>query len=155
MIATVHSMLSSNTTFYDRCFPHIVNLAVKAILEALPQSAAEYRKAQTQAGRSIEPEQEEYLQALESQPVQRCRDCVVALRHGSQCRTGLHRTIEDGNKMNHFKVYKYKSEDSRERVEVPIKLKVVELLLDCVTRWGSTRNMIERFIYLYPISADS
>ncbi|KAH7305410.1 hypothetical protein B0J17DRAFT_734322 [Rhizoctonia solani] len=49
----------------------------------------------------------------------------------NQCRQGLHRTIIDGN--NDKSWY----------------LKVLELKLNCPTRWSSSRDMIERILYLY------
>ena len=101
--------------------------------------------------RVISPDRKEYLQALETQPVDRARNCVVALRH-CQRKVAFRKTLKEGNELGHFKVQQYLSEDSRERVENPVKLDILELLLDAKTRWGSTRNMIQRFIYLYPVS---
>ncbi|CAE6502682.1 unnamed protein product [Rhizoctonia solani] len=114
-----------------RCFPHVVNLAVQDILGALAALATEYHDSISQQGYILDDELELYLSALSFELLSRIRKTITALRQ-AQRRQGLRRTIIEGNTN--------KSWD----------LKLLELKLDCLTRWLSTRDMIEHILYLYP-----
>ncbi|KEP46424.1 hypothetical protein V565_199570, partial [Rhizoctonia solani 123E] len=114
-----------------RCFPHVVNLAVQDILNALPASAAEYRSALSQQGLKLDDESEAYLSAFLFELLNHIRKTITALRR-TQRRQGLRQTIVEGN------------------TDKSWTLKLLELKLDCPTRWSSTRDMIERLLYLYP-----
>lgn len=142
-------------TLSVRCFPHVINLAVGAFLDALPISAENYRMRRRASGQQPSSATEQYLVALESRPDVSCRETVVALRHG-QRRRGLQQTIKEGNEKGFFKVTRRLQADDGhfldETEEVSIKLDQLELIHDCRTRWSSTRNMIDRFVYLYPVS---
>jgi hypothetical protein len=130
-----------------RCFPHVVNLAVQAILEALSDSAKVFRQTSAQTGQLISEEHEAYLRALESEPHNRIRRTAVALRH-TQRRQGVRRTIREGNEERIWRAPKLI--DGVWKLE-EFSMRLLELILDCPTRWSSTRNMIERFLYLYPV----
>ncbi|EUC65415.1 hAT family dimerization protein, partial [Rhizoctonia solani AG-3 Rhs1AP] len=116
-----------------RCFPHVVNLAVQDIIGDLSVSSKDYEKNLAQRGIKLDgqPELQAYLSALSRELLERIRRTITALRR-TQRRQGLRRTIVAGNSDNSW------------------NLKLLELKLDCPTRWSSSRDMIERLLYLYP-----
>ncbi|KEP45349.1 hAT family dimerization protein [Rhizoctonia solani 123E] len=116
-----------------RCFPHVVNLAVQDILGALSLSAKDYEGNLAQRGFKLDgqPELQAYLSALSRELLERIRRTITALRR-TQRRQGLRKTILVGNSDGSW------------------TLRALELKLDCPTRWSSTRDMIERLLYLYP-----
>ncbi|CAE6365245.1 unnamed protein product [Rhizoctonia solani] len=129
-----------------RCFPHVINLVVQAIINALPAAARDFQATVERCGDKLgdmDSELIEYLMALESNPVQVCRDSVRAMRSSDSRREGLHDTIEDGNTCELFKT------SYGEVVSVAL----LELLCDCKTRWSSTYDMITRYLELYPAVA--
>ncbi|KAF5372361.1 hypothetical protein D9615_009320 [Tricholomella constricta] len=118
-----------------RCFPHIINLACQAILEALKQTPALGLSLATESATRF------YLQSLETDLIGTCRSVVAACRASGQRRQELRRIICEGNERDTW------------RGELPNDekhLKVLQLLRDCETRWSSTYLMIDRIIYLYP-----
>ncbi|QRV87057.1 hAT family dimerization protein [Ceratobasidium sp. AG-Ba] len=129
-----------------RCFPHVINLAVLAILAALSESAKVFRRLLSNSSDTMDVQQELYLLALESEPQNRIRRTAVALRR-AQHRQGLRNTIREGNEQRIWRTHRL-VDDSWRLVE--FEMKVLELRLDCPTRWSSTRDMIERLLYLYP-----
>lgn len=131
-----------------RCFPHVINLAVQDILAALSTSAEIYRRTLVQSGLQIEAGLDAYITALENSPHDRIRRTAVALRHGLR-RQGLQNAIREGNQDQLFR--RPELVDNVWTI-VPFQMALLELILDCQTRWSSTRNMIERFLYLYPVS---
>ena len=74
-----------------------------------------------------------YADALASDPVKCTRDIVADCRVSGQRRAELRKVIVSGNE--------HKSWD----------MDILQLLRDCDTRWSSTKNMITRLIYLYPV----
>ncbi|EUC54139.1 hAT family dimerization protein, partial [Rhizoctonia solani AG-3 Rhs1AP] len=116
-----------------RCFPHVINLAVQDILGALSLSAKDYEGNLAQRGFKLDgqPELQAYLSALSRELLERIRQTITALRR-TQRRQGLRKTILVGNSDGSW------------------TLRALELKLDCPTRWSSTRDMIERLLYLYP-----
>ncbi|CAE6443976.1 unnamed protein product, partial [Rhizoctonia solani] len=123
-----------------RCIPHIINLTVQAMLDALPAAAARFREEVAAKGDELDGEIEEYLQALESGVVDLCRESVKALRSSDIRRQGLRDLILDGNFRGLFR-----SPDNK-----ILLVPVLELLRDCLTRWSSTYLMIFRYLELYP-----
>ncbi|KZT21839.1 hypothetical protein NEOLEDRAFT_1072768, partial [Neolentinus lepideus HHB14362 ss-1] len=77
---------------------------------------------------------DEYLEALNGDPVARARSLVTACRASDQRRTDFQKTIQEGNEGNLFDV----------------NLPENELLRDVDTRWSSTFLMIDRVLELYP-----
>jgi hypothetical protein len=124
-----------------RCFPHIINLATQAYLDALPHAPNKYRELYAANGANIPPDMAEYLDGLESDPVNACRKTVVACRASGIRRAGLRNNIIEGNAAGRFKV-------EGKVVQLP----VLEPILDCPTRWSSTCDMIDRFRMLYIVS---
>ncbi|CAE6344915.1 unnamed protein product [Rhizoctonia solani] len=127
-----------------RCFPHVINLAVQALLDALPGVARQFREEADDQGIQFNPELDkdflDYLRAMESDPVGVCRDSVNAMRSSDLRREGLQVTILDGNRQQLFKTL---------YGEVLFVSKL-ELLRDSKTRWSSTYMMILRYLMLYP-----
>ncbi|CAE6517063.1 unnamed protein product [Rhizoctonia solani] len=126
-----------------RCFPHIINLAVNAIRDALGTTGDEYLQRQIASGHTPSDSTMEYLQALRARP-----DLL----------------IKDGNdrgiwKIEDIQVIQVTNADGtigekEEEVEVVIKLKVLNLILDVKTQWSSTQDMLFRFSELYPAICD-
>ncbi|CAE6524483.1 unnamed protein product [Rhizoctonia solani] len=146
-----------------RCFPHIINLAVNAICDALGATGDDYLQRQTSSGHTPSDSTVEYLQALRARPDLRVREIVKALRPG-QRRRALNQIIKEGNDRGIWKIEDVQViqvtnadgtvEEREEEVEVVIKLKVLNLILDVKTRWSSTRDMLFRFSELYPAICD-
>ncbi|QRV94607.1 hAT family dimerization protein [Ceratobasidium sp. AG-Ba] len=88
-----------------RCFPHVINIAVQAILAALRESAELFRHYLRKSGETISIELETYLLALESEPHNRIRKTAVALRR-TQRRQGLRKTIREGNEQRIWRTHK-------------------------------------------------
>lgn len=76
----------------------------------------------------------EYAEALQTKPVSNARSIVAICRKSGSRRTELRNTIVEGIRDGTWP-----------------HLHVVQLLRDCVTRWSSTYNMIDRCIELYPV----
>jgi hypothetical protein len=76
----------------------------------------------------------EYAEALRTKPVSNARSIVAICRKSGSRRTELRKTIAEGIRDGTWP-----------------HLQVVQLLRDCVTRWSSTYNMIDRCIELYPV----
>ncbi|KEP52153.1 putative AC transposase [Rhizoctonia solani 123E] len=138
-----------------RCFPHIINLAVTAFLDALDLTGDKYLHDRNDSGRPPSERTENYVSALKQRPDKKCRSTVVTLCKG-QRRAALHQTTKDRNQNGQFKRKELEKQPGLNgptdisMIEIIIKLRVVELLLDVPTRWSSTRNMFDRFIELYP-----
>lgn len=102
-----------------------------------------------------------YIGALKSNLVKRVHEAVVALRHG-QRRRAVKKTCREGNEKGWWDYHtdepaKQTLEDGTtkdviHRSLVKVQLTPLELILDVRTRWGSTRGMVNRYIYLYPVS---
>ncbi|CCO36123.1 Putative AC9 transposase [Rhizoctonia solani AG-1 IB] len=138
-----------------RCFPHVINLAVTAFLDALDFTGNKYLADRIKSGRPPTKRTENYVLALRQRPDKKCRATVVALRKG-QRRVALRQTIIEGNERGHFKRQEPTEDPGPDGttvkgwVEAIIKLRVIELLLDVPTRWSSTRLMLDRFVEQYP-----
>ncbi|KAF8599130.1 hypothetical protein BDV93DRAFT_449854, partial [Ceratobasidium sp. AG-I] len=94
----------------------------------------------------IDAELDAYINALERSPHERIRRAAVALRHGLR-RQGFQNSIREGNR---DQVFQRPELVNNVWTIVPFQMALLELILDCQTRWSSTRNMIQRFLYLYP-----
>jgi hypothetical protein len=88
-----------------------------------------------QSSASPSPALAEYADALSAKPVSITRTIVAICRKSGSRRKELHNIISEGVRDGTWP-----------------KLRVVQLLRDCVTRWSSTYNMIDRCIELYPVS---
>lgn len=89
---------------------------------------------------------DEYAEALESDQVGSTRKIVTACRKSGQRRADLQQVIKNGNETCMWgKVEKNGAEED-------LKLRCVQLLRDCETRWSSTHLMVDRLIQLYAVS---
>jgi hypothetical protein len=76
----------------------------------------------------------EYAEALRTKPISNARSIVAICRKSGSRRTELRNIILEGIRDGTWP-----------------HLQPVQLLRDCVTRWSSTYNMIDRCIKLYPV----
>ncbi len=123
-----------------RCFPHIVNIAVQAVLDEFKQ----YPYAPTVMAPEDSTEAElkirsAYTAILEKDPVGRVRDLVGSCRSSGHRRHALEQFINEGNKSGYW------------REVAGSDLRNVRLIRDCETRWSSTYLMIQRVLELYPV----
>ncbi|CAE6403748.1 unnamed protein product [Rhizoctonia solani] len=142
-----------------RCFPHIVNLAVIAFRDALEESGDKYYNHQISQNHQPSQITLDYLTALKARPDNRCREIVKALRHGQRKRA-FQKLIKEGNAAGLWKIDQKEVQRTEHEggtfteevrlIKVTIQLKIRNLLLDCKTRWSSTRDMISCFLELYP-----
>ncbi|KAH8075869.1 hypothetical protein BXZ70DRAFT_1002994 [Cristinia sonorae] len=107
-----------------RCFPHVINIAVKAAIKLLSKTPA-----------CVLTAAENYAEALANDPISRARKLVQMLRVSWPRRQGLRDAIKDGNMR---KLFKYEKQILHS-----------ELLRDVDTRWSSLLLMIDRFIEMY------
>ncbi|THH15387.1 hypothetical protein EUX98_g9474 [Antrodiella citrinella] len=122
-----------------RCFPHIINITVQAILEELK------RRPTAPYGSSLPLEDVfTYVESLQKDPISLVRKVVATCRASGQRRRDLQETIKNGNKTGHWATSMI--DVGREYTSMP----EVQLLRDCETRWSSTFLMIDRFLVLFP-----
>jgi hypothetical protein len=76
----------------------------------------------------------EYAEALRTKPISNARSIVAICRKSGSRRTELRNIIVEGIRDGTWP-----------------HLRAVQLLRDCVTRWSSTYNMIDRCLELYPV----
>ncbi|KAJ6542330.1 hypothetical protein DFH09DRAFT_928851 [Mycena vulgaris] len=118
-----HSQFKDNTEkTILRCFPRVINLAVKAGLKEVTELP------------DYEPDI--YWDALKLDPVAAARKLVTACRASGQRRDTFEDTIEQGNAAGGFG-------------DPPEILRVVGLLKDVDTRWSATFLMIDRLLEQY------
>ncbi|KAJ2927910.1 hypothetical protein H1R20_g9190, partial [Candolleomyces eurysporus] len=132
-----------------RCFPHVINLASGAVITALKAAAADFDNFFT-------PERLAELKALPNWPIYRealkrdiiglPRSFISSCRTSSQRRQAFQDIITEGNLKGFWigKVAMPRENDD------PNKLRNLQLLRDCETRWSSTVQMIGRYLYLLP-----
>jgi len=137
----------------NRCFPHVINLAVQAVyatlkdesnsdfqylLGNLPELTEEALQAMPLPdGVTIEG----YRAALVADIVGMARKLVTACRSSGQRREDFELTIREGNEAHSWT-------DSEGN---PLLLPVLQLLRDCETRWSSTFLLLDRVLTLFPV----
>jgi len=127
-----------------RCFPHVINIAVKTALKYLTKVDEEDPEAQGSDEAFLSASDAlladpEYLAALEDDIVALAREQVTTCRASGQRRESLQELIVEGNKAGGW------GEQSEE-------LEESELLRDVDTRWSSIFLMIDRLLELYIVS---
>ncbi|KAF8185444.1 hypothetical protein BJ912DRAFT_1114624 [Pholiota molesta] len=145
-----------------RCFPHVINIAVKAGLKALTQSHPEmtifedideYFDSEFMYGNGVPPADSpalpnlppeltnnpEYLDALKRDVVGLVRRYVTACRASGQRREQFEVILKEGNDTGGWG-------DANEQ------LRNVGLLKDVDTRWSAIFNMLDRFLETYLVS---
>ncbi|RDB20127.1 putative AC transposase [Hypsizygus marmoreus] len=146
MMREVSRMLKDMGIAFDvdgnriRCFPHVVNLCVKAGLKQLtlvPSTEAPLPQLDSDEDiNTLEAEVAEFLRILADDPIAAMRQLVIALRASGQRREDFEKAIMEGNAGKKF--------------GEGVLLRVVVLLKDMDVRWSSTFLMIDRGIELYP-----
>ncbi|KAJ7790430.1 hypothetical protein B0H14DRAFT_2396434 [Mycena olivaceomarginata] len=123
-----------------RCFPHVINLAVKAGLAALVDLPIYSPDIVLDSGDMPVPEalinNVEYWDALMLDPVGAARKLVTAARASGQRRENFEATIVAGNEAGGWG-------------DPPERLRVVGLLKDVETRWSATFLMGDRVLEQY------
>ncbi|KAJ7244798.1 hypothetical protein B0H12DRAFT_1022182, partial [Mycena haematopus] len=109
-----------------RCFPHVINIAVKTALKELNGD---------EISQSLRDDRE-YWAALLCDPVVQARSLVTACRASGQRRDNFDQTVREGNESGGFGT-------------PPQPLRVVGLLKDVETRWSATFLMIDRLLEQY------
>ncbi|KAJ7818482.1 hypothetical protein B0H14DRAFT_3089486 [Mycena olivaceomarginata] len=117
----------NNEGNHIRCFPHVVNIAVKTGLKELSDLLA------------YQPDI--YWTALWNDPVTQARSLVTACRASGQRREAFEATVREANKAGGFG-------------DPPEVLRVVGLLKDVDTRWSATFLMIDRILEQYLVLQD-
>lgn len=115
------------------CFPHVINICVKHIVD--DYATADFSCVEDNwyvCGQLID--KLEYICAITGKSLERARNLVRCMRASDQRRGSFKDIIVIGNEKGWFL-----GDDGK-----PIKLPVVELLLDEPTRWDSTFGMLNR-----------
>lgn len=123
------------------CFPHVINLCVKAGIRQLTELPFEDTPIPQEDSdefiNDLEEETSRYSSILADDVVAAARHLVTAIRASGQRREDFAMVIAEGNKAGVFGL-----EGLRE----------VVLLKDMDVRWSSTFLMIDRVLELYPVS---
>ncbi|KDQ06613.1 hypothetical protein BOTBODRAFT_91089, partial [Botryobasidium botryosum FD-172 SS1] len=117
-----------------RCFPHVVNIAVQAVLDAIPtcaDSPLSFHRVGFPTHAIVFSADSEYADALRHDPMKLCRGLISSCRASGQRRLELRKVIEEGNRHGDFGAE---------------GMRVLQLLTDSPTRWDSTYNMTDRAI---------
>jgi hypothetical protein len=118
------SMTITKLSYYNSCFPHVINLAVQDFLDTIGKIDARHCPGVAK----------DLFDAVKRDPVQRCRDLVTAIRSSSQRRDEFRKAVADA------------------ATNQGVAGNQLELLRDMPVRWSSTFNMITRFLTLSPVS---
>jgi hypothetical protein len=140
LIVSVYNSFLTNMCIYS-CFPHVVNLACKDVLEDLKENPNKVLETKPDAIGAEYDALSSYEDTLLTDPVGSCRTLVSKLRVSDGRRHNLHDSIVRGNASG-----AWKDQDGK-----AIKIREVQLLRDCDTRWSSIYMMLQRVIELYPV----
>ncbi|KAF5332789.1 hypothetical protein D9611_005171 [Ephemerocybe angulata] len=123
-----------------RCFPHIINLAVKAGLAQLTQ--LDFFDPEITGDEELEllAADLRYKQILNVDIIKKVRDLVRFIRDSGQRRDDFERVTKLGNE----------DKSHLDDEGTPLRLRVVGLLKDVDTRWSSTFLMIDRVLEMRP-----
>lgn len=149
-----------------RCFPHVINIAVKAGLQkitAIPDDSLESREEDALFLQGVnegvdlfedlfaEPHttasdqdlltDAEYRDVLDQDPISKIRQLVNSVRVSGQRREQFTNILVAGNAAGGW--------DYNGTLKM---LRDVGLIGDVDTRWGSTFSMVDRFVELYKVS---
>lgn len=134
----------SLTVSNSRCFPHIVNLAVKAGLERLTVLPTDFVAQADPEDDLYDSEDEadtmsleQYRSILEKDLIVASRKLVNGCRASDRRRSDFADTIRDGNTRT----------EQFDGHEIPEST----LLRDMEVRWSSTFLMVDRTLELYPV----
>jgi len=116
------------------CFPHIINLCAKHIIDEYSTADFSGLKDDWLVGKDTIVKGE-YVKAMRGDPLKRARAVVTTIRGSHSRRIQFKKIIVDGNDWKKF---------------VP-ELPEVELLCDVKTRWDSVYVMLNRLLKLRPV----
>jgi hypothetical protein len=136
--------LSPSNYNYCSCFPHVVNVAVQAIVKELKDDPYRPLIEFTTTSQEEQIQLQAYVDALADDPVGQACELVNACRASGQRRADLLFYIQEGNKD-----YSWGVNAQGEIIQLP----VMQLLRDCPTRWSSTYMMGNRLVVIYPVSS--
>ncbi|EIW78981.1 hypothetical protein CONPUDRAFT_32096, partial [Coniophora puteana RWD-64-598 SS2] len=114
-----------------RCFPHVVNIAVKAGLSQLTQLSVF----------DDEDLQETLNDSVRTDVVNRCRGLVSAIRKSGRRRDDLQASVDAVNAL---------VDAETDLIDLDSAIPHLELITDVETRWSSTFFLIDRVLHLYP-----
>ncbi|KAJ7120735.1 hypothetical protein C8R43DRAFT_1090881 [Mycena crocata] len=121
-----------------RCFPHVVNIAVKAGLKELTEIPEYQPDIVLDNNDNLIPQSLrdnlQYWLALQCDPVGSARSLVTACRASGQRRENFEKVIKEGNEAGGW------------GAPEPVILRIVGLLKDVETRWSATFLMIDRLL---------
>ncbi|TFY53942.1 hypothetical protein EVG20_g9907 [Dentipellis fragilis] len=162
--SSCYTMMEHLEVLIRECFPHVINLAVHAVLDSLSPAGKDNFQASLSAldehimSLDLEPTSDvhkewyAYRNAVAGDVLARSRHLVSAFRVSGGRRHGLRRTILEGNSTRSWPQTSLEVFD----MQVPNnllmggELPVVQLLRDCDTRWSSVYMMITRILTLWP-----
>lgn len=125
-----------------RCFPHIIHLCVRRVLNSYSTSSVEEIMEAWADAFPNHAECKRYAAAIQKNPIKSSRSVVIAVRSSGLRRDDFLDTIKLGNAKNWF-----------QPPGSPIKtLPEHELKRDSETRWDSTYGMIDRLIEMRSVS---
>lgn len=124
-------------TLLSRCFPHIVNLAVKAGLATLTEIMPWDEELDDELSNLVADPS--YRRILQDDVVKMARQLVHFIRDSGQRREDFEAVIKQGNAAKSW---------GKDKNGNDILLRIVGLLKDVETRWSSTFLMIDRVIEL-------
>ena len=146
----------------SRCFPHVINIAVKsglALLMKIPKVKKIMENETQSTGWETENKDEDgtpivscgdgfsadwmYNQALEADPIVWCWKLIANCWASGQCHENLQATILDASGASLF---------GRNDEGADIELPSLQLLRDVDTQWSSIFLMVEWVLDLYPVS---
>lgn len=138
-LRSLSELLSTEREFlYDaqehriRCFPHIINLCVQRTLSNYTQANFSNTPSSWSNNSGERVRRDEYIDAMQGDPVNLARTFVNAVRVSGQRREAFRQTIKNGNNAEVF------TDPNGNPIQLPNR----ELLLDVRTRWDSTYKMI-------------
>lgn len=126
------------TPSLDRCFPHLVNVAVQAILKMITNVSHGHDDAVFEGSSSTRTTT--FSEALVRDPIACARAIVRACRASGQRREQLSQIIMEGNTNKTFGP-----------CDAPVQVRDLALLRDVDTRWDSVYLMIRRLRVLRPV----
>src|ERR1700690_3364572 len=113
MTLSIHCRSTDNFILLS-CFPHVINIAVQTGLKSLTkvmdstltayECDDEEEDEEDDEGSWIPPDDDEYAEALASDPVAKCRTLVTSCRASGQRCEDFAATIEEGNTSKVFDV---------------------------------------------------
>jgi hypothetical protein len=141
------------TNLHDRCFAHVVNIAVQHILSALKNNYNIFEDHLLSQSFNTSLSLDSYSDALQGDPVGRVRQLVSDCHVSGQRHSALRTVITNGNEMKSWPqtVMDFDSTTLPDALKTGGTLPEVQLLRDCETQWSSTFLMITRFLTLYPV----